>query len=101
MCERWRNDFVEFLKDMGDRPQGHTLDRVDNNLGYEPGNCRWSTHKEQCNNRRNNVILSFKGETLNLTEWSKKTGIARGTLWRRLRVYKFSIEKVLSSDLLK
>lgn len=52
MCEEWENDFMRFFEHMGHRPAGHTLDRINNDGNYEPGNCRWATEKEQRQNRR-------------------------------------------------
>lgn len=84
VCERWRS-FENFLADMGARPTPeHTIERKDNNLGYSPENCRWSTLTEQGRNKRNNLKVEYRGETKCLSEWSELMGIQYGTLYARI-----------------
>lgn len=83
VCERWKL-FEAFLEDMGERPDGKTLDRVDGSKGYSKSNCRWFTMKEQANNRANNHLLTFRGETHNIAEWATILGIKEGTIRARV-----------------
>lgn len=98
VCERWLS-FENFYEDMGDRPEGMTLDRYPDFDGdYEPNNCRWATSIEQSNNKRNSHIISHNGETRTMTQWAKHLGIRPGTLSERIRKG-WSIEDVLSKPL--
>jgi hypothetical protein len=83
VCDRWQ-DFLNFLSDMGPRPTGTTLDRIDSNGDYEPGNCRWATDIEQQNNKRNNHRIEYAGRTQTITEWARETGLRSDTLRFRL-----------------
>jgi hypothetical protein len=85
MCEEWRDDFATFLKDLGPRPRGYSLERKNNNLGYEPGNCRWATLSDQTRNRSDNRLLTIEGKTMCLTDWAEYSGIDRRTILTRLR----------------
>lgn len=69
VCDRWRNDFEAFLKDMGDMPDGLTIERIDKNGNYEPDNCRWATTGEQSRNTRDNLFLSCLGVSKCITDW--------------------------------
>lgn len=84
VCERWAS-FDNFLSDMGERPAGKTLDRVNVNGNYEPGNCCWATPLEQGANKRNNRVLTIGGEVMHMAEASRRYGIKQGTIWRRLQ----------------
>lgn len=84
VCASWRS-FEQFLSDMGPRPSGTTLDRVDVNGNYEPGNCRWASAKMQGRNKRNTVILTALGKSAPLTEWAEMTGLRSVTIRNRLR----------------
>ena len=84
ICERWLNSFSNFYEDMGDRPDGTFLERIDNDGNYEKSNCKWASCKEQANNRRSNHRVEFKDETHTLFEWAEITGIKWGTLLYRI-----------------
>ena len=97
VCERWRNSFESFVADLPPRPsERHSLDRIDNNGNYEPGNVRWATAAEQARNRRDSRLLTLGSETLTLTDWTRRLGLSRGTIQRRLRAG-WSDERTLST----
>ena len=83
ICERWR-DFDLFLADMGEAsgPE-YSIERIDNDGDYEPGNCRWATPIEQARNRRTTRWVTFRGETLSLAEWAERLGANYQLLWKR------------------
>lgn len=81
---------------MGARPDGTTLDRINNNLGYEKQNCRWATRKEQQRNRRVNPLYTFGDRTQTLAGWAEEFKIGKATLLYRLRCG-WEIEKALTT----
>jgi hypothetical protein len=84
VCAEWRASFERFLADMGDRPQGSQIDRVDNNGPYAPSNCRWATPSEQSRNRRSTKFVAINGETRCIAEWLTLSGIS----WNAYRARK-------------
>lgn len=95
VCERWDN-FETFLADMGIRPKGMTLDRVDNSKGYSPENCRWATRAEQSQNTRKTSFITYQGETRTVTDWAKISGISRDTLQARITILGYTPEQALT-----
>lgn len=85
VCDRWRENFEAFAADMGPRPDGHSLDRIDNDGPYSPENCRWSTEKRQQRNKRNNRGLTIGGETMCIAAWAERAGLPRYLVASRLR----------------
>jgi hypothetical protein len=86
ICDKWINNFAAFLSDVGRRPSDkHSIERINNNGNYEPGNVRWATKKEQGQNRRDNVVMTFNGETHCIKEWSRITGISERALGYRYK----------------
>jgi len=84
MCQEWRDSFRAFLRDMGLRPENTYLERINNEKGYEPGNCKWATMKEQLANTRRNHTLTLNGITLHISEWSRRLGLSRRTIDDRI-----------------
>lgn len=94
VCERW-NDFRMFAIDMGDRPFGFSIDRINGDKGYSPENCRWATAIVQANNTSANKIISANGQSMTLSEWSRRTNIKANTILYRIR-RGWPIEKAIS-----
>ena len=84
VCESWRDSFWQFLEDMGDRPDGTSLDRIDTDGNYEPSNCRWATWDTQANNKNDNVLIEHDGEVKTITQWARQLGMRANTLQYRL-----------------
>lgn len=99
VCERWLHSFQNFLDDLGAKPSNaHSLDRIDVNGNYEPGNVRWATPKEQGRNRRNNKLITAFGETKCLSEWAEDSRcvVNLPTLETRIRRAGWSPERALT-----
>lgn len=94
VCERWLV-FENFLADMGERPAGMTLDRVNNDGPYSPDNCEWRSQLEQARNMSRNRILTHQGRSMCLAQWAEELGIAQGTLSARLG-YGWSVDRALA-----
>ena len=92
---RW-NSFELFLEDMGEQPDGRTLDRVDNLKPYGPNNCKWSTTVEQANNKTTNVRLLHAGKELTVAEWARALAINPKTLYNRIYACGWSVERALT-----
>lgn len=95
VCSEWLT-FAGFFADMGVRPEGMTLDRIDNSLGYSKANCRWATSEQQAQNRSNSVLISFNGKTQTARAWSREIGVSDTAIRARLRKG-WPVEMVLSS----
>jgi hypothetical protein len=86
ICDKWRNNFEAFFSNMGPRPYPeYTIERINNNGNYEPGNCKWATRQEQSENRRNVKKIELQGINRTISEWSRIFGINDETVRRRIK----------------
>lgn len=96
VCDRWLT-FENFMADVGEPPSArHTIERIDNDRGYEPGNVRWATVRDQASNRRTNRKLTLAGETLTVSEWARRLGLNVSSLLERIQTG-WPIEKALTT----
>lgn len=95
--DRWKI-FEDFLTDMGERPDGTTLDRINNDGNYEPGNCRWATRAQQNRNKSDTKMLTYQGKTLCIAEWARELGLDITTFWGRIR-RGWSTERAITTPL--
>lgn len=92
MCDSWRCSFKSFLDYIGCAPaKEYSIDRIDNNGNYEPGNVRWATKKTQSNNKRNSIIISYDGHTRTLSEWSRELNISYSAAFRAIKLNKNTV----------
>lgn len=98
MCREWAESFPAFFAAVGPRPSPlHSIERIDNSRGYEPGNCRWATAKEQARNRRTNHVITLNGVARTIAEWAEITKIPASRIWSRLRAG-HTPERVLAAE---
>lgn len=98
LCAEWLHDYPAFLAHVGRRPSSdHSLERINNNGNYEPGNVKWATQKEQMHNTRRNRYITFQGQTHCISEWAEKLGFSRVTLGRRLK--EWPLERAMTEKL--
>lgn len=95
VCQEWMESFLDFYRDMGERPEKTEIERRDNNLGYCPSNCYWATRVAQSNNMRKNVFLTFNDETKTISQWARETGISPQRIGQRIKKG-WSIENALT-----
>ncbi len=85
VCQRWSDSFDTFFADMGERPEGMTIDRIDTNGNYEPSNCRWATIAEQNRNRRSTILVDRDGATMCIKDWCDELGLDVDCVYGRIR----------------
>lgn len=98
VCERWLESYQNFKDDMQNTYSDDlTLERIDNNKGYSPDNCKWASKKEQANNRRSNHWVTIRGTRKTMAQWIEISGIKQSTVYMRLH-YGWQLEKALELE---
>lgn len=100
VCDSWKNSYESFISDIGKVPSSkYTLDRIDSNGNYEPSNCRWTTMKEQQNNRTNNARFEYNGASKTVAQWSEELGFTYNRMYKLLRIHGKTIEDIVTLGL--
>ena len=104
ICKEWRDDFEKFVADMGPRPSlAHSVDRIDNDRDYEPGNCRWATKREQNNNRENTRYVEYRGQRMSINDAVRLAGsvVHNVTAWNRINRNGCDVAEAVETPALK
>lgn len=97
VCDRWKNSFSSFIKDMGPCPANFEIERVNNSKGYSPDNCQWASRTDQANNTRNNVFITYGGQRKTISQWAAVLKMKTVTLYARLNAYGWSAQKAFTT----
>jgi hypothetical protein len=99
ICEDWKTDFIAFKKwaELNGYNDELTIERIDVNGNYEPSNCRWVSRKTQCNNKRNNHYITYKGRTQTLAQWCEELNLNYGTVKSRINRNHWTVEKAFET----
>lgn len=101
MCDEWKNDFGAFYRDVSKLPhfeeEGYSLERIDNDGDYEPSNCKWATHKEQANNRRSNILITYNNKKQTLKQWTDELGLDYKKIRRRITALHWTAERAFNT----
>lgn len=98
VCDRWLESFENFYADMGDCPDGHSIDRINHKGNYELSNCRWATATMQANNRKTNINITYLGKTQTLSQWCLELRLPYKTIRARISTYKWEAIKALTTS---
>ena len=98
ISKEWKNNFPRFIKDMGKKPIGFTIERKNNELGYSKSNCVWASRKSQSLNNRGNKLLTLNGKTHTVVEWAAELNLNKGALYHRV-FYGWSDERILTQPI--